>query len=235
MVSIAEMLKNTDPTLPPVIVYGGGGHGKTLIEAIQVGQEFQVLGVIDDGLPVGLQLLGVPVLGGEGLLPELLDHGVTMAVNGVGGIGNPDARWHVFELLQKAGFNFPTIIHPTAYLEPSAKVTAGVQVLGMAYVGTQVNIGFGSVVNIGAILPHDCQIGQCVNLSPGVMLAGNVSIADFSQVGMGATINLNIMVGEHVRIGNNATIKSDVPDRTVVRAGTIWPLPLLDHLGTLEE
>jgi len=26
-----------------------------------------------------------------------------------------------------------------------------------------------------------------------------------------------------------------VPDRTVVRAGTIWPLPLLDHLGTLEE
>ena len=40
---------------------------------------------------------------------------------------------------------------------------------------------------------------------------------------MGVTINLNVEVGNGARIGNGATIKSDVPDNGIIRAGSNWP------------
>jgi acetyltransferase-like isoleucine patch superfamily enzyme len=40
---------------------------------------------------------------------------------------------------------------------------------------------------------------------------------------MGATINLNVKIGAGARIGNGATVKSDVPEKGIVRAGSIWP------------
>jgi acetyltransferase-like isoleucine patch superfamily enzyme len=36
-------------------------------------------------------------------------------------------------------------------------------------------------------------------------------------------VNLNVKIGAGVRIGNGATIKDDVPDGGIVRAGAIWP------------
>jgi acetyltransferase-like isoleucine patch superfamily enzyme len=40
---------------------------------------------------------------------------------------------------------------------------------------------------------------------------------------MGVTVNLRVNIGNHARIGNAATIKQDVPEEGIVRAGTIWP------------
>jgi acetyltransferase-like isoleucine patch superfamily enzyme len=40
---------------------------------------------------------------------------------------------------------------------------------------------------------------------------------------MGATVNLLAKIGAGARIGNGATVKSDVPENGVVRAGGVWP------------
>ena len=218
-----------------IIIFGGGGHGRTLIELARAMGGFDLVGVVDDGMPKGALLLGLPVLGGKDELSAIFASGVQLAVNGVGGIGNPQARWAVFEMLLALGFKFPNLIHPTAYVEPSAVLKGGVQVLSQAYVGTQAEIGFGSVINAGAILSHDVQAGKCTNFSPGALLAGNVKIGAFTQVGMGATINLKINIGENARIGNGATVKKDVPADCIVRAGTIWPVPDISRIAKTEE
>lgn len=210
-----------DPTA--IVVFGGGGHGKTLVELLQSLGCYRIVGVIDDVLPVGECVVGVPVLGSPDMLPELYERGVRMAVNGVGGIGNPDVRIMIFEQLAAAGFVCPAIVHPTAYVEPSAVLEPGVQVLPQAYVGSDSHVGFGTVINAGVIISHDCHIGRVVNLSPGAMLAGNVTIDDYAQIGMGATVNLHLTVGRLARIGNGATVKADVPAESRVYAGTIWP------------
>src|SRR3990172_882556 len=54
-----------------IIVYGGGGHGKAVIELIRAMGGFNPIGVIDDGRQPGDWVLDVPVLGGESLLPEI--------------------------------------------------------------------------------------------------------------------------------------------------------------------
>jgi acetyltransferase EpsM len=211
------------PAHPSILIFGGGGHSKAVIDLIRALDCYRIAGIVDDHIPPGTEILGVEVLGGTSQLVQLAGEGVTLAVNTVGGIGNYTLRQNVFEILSQAGFHFPTLIHPGAFIEPSAEIDDGVQVLPTAYIGSTARVGFGSIVNAGVIISHDCCIGRVVNLSPGAMLAGGVTIDDYAQVGMGVTINLNLRIGRASRIGNGATIKADVPPDGRVYAGMVWP------------
>jgi sugar O-acyltransferase (sialic acid O-acetyltransferase NeuD family) len=214
-------VKGIDPTA--ILIYGAGGHGKSLLELIQALETFSVIGFIDDGVPKGEIVMGIPVLGDKGDLPDLYAQGIRMAVNAVGGIGHLRIREVVFRSLLDAGFNSPSVVHPTAFLEASSILSKGVQVFPFAYVGSAVEIGFGSIVNSGAIISHECILGELVNISPGAILAGGVFVGDGALIGMGVTVNLQVKVGAGARVGNGATIKSDVPEKGVVPAGSTWP------------
>lgn len=206
-----------------ILVYGGGGHGKALIDLLRALGIYRLVGVIDDGIPPGEIILGLPILGGADRLAELYTQGVRLAVNAVGGIGNLAVRIQVFENLAKAGFACPAVVHPRAFVEPSAQLSPGVQVFPLAYVGSEARLGYGCIVNSGAIVSHECQLGDYANISPGAILAGQVQIGPGALVGMGTTINLRVRVGAGARIGNGSTVKEDVPEKGVVRAGSTWP------------
>ena len=206
-----------------IIVYGGGGHGKALIDLLRSLHTYQIVGIVDDGIAAEETIMGVPVLGGNEKLAELYAKGIRQAVNAVGGIGNIAIRIKVFQILAEAGFGCPAVVHPAAYVENSASLAPGVQVFARAYVGSEARLGFGSIVNTGAIVSHDCILEDFANVSPGALLAGEVKIGAASLVGMGATINLRVSVGAGARIGNGATVKEDVPAKGIVRAGSIWP------------
>jgi acetyltransferase EpsM len=210
-----------DPTA--IIVYGGGGHGKSVIDLLRALRTYRIIGVVDDGMGSDESVLGVPLLGGAEVLAELVSQGVKLAVNAVGGIGNIGVRVKVFEQLVKAGFACPPIIHPTAFVEPSASLNAGVQVFPHAYVGSDVRVGFGAIVNTSAIVSHDCVLEDYANISPGAMLAGAVKVRAGALVGMGVTVNLGVEIGTRAKVGNGATVKADVPNGGIVRAGGIWP------------
>lgn len=219
--SIQAPAQAFDPTA--LIIYGGGGHGKALIELVRALGVYRLVGILDDGLPTEATILDLEVLGGGEKLPVLYQRGIRLAINAVGGIGNVGVRERVFQRLSQAGFVSPAVVHPSAVIEPSAKLSAGVQVFPLAYVGSEAQLGFGCIVNTGAIISHDCQLGDLVNISPGAILAGEVEVGAGTLVGMGATVNLRVKIGPGSRIGNSATVKSDVPAGSVVRAGSSWP------------
>jgi sugar O-acyltransferase (sialic acid O-acetyltransferase NeuD family) len=206
-----------------IIIYGGGGHGKALIDLIRILGNYPIAGIVDDGLPAGSLIMGVPILGKSNILEKLIKRGVHLAANAVGGIGDITNRINVFERLTKVGFSCPTLVHPTAFVEPGAILAEGVQVMPHAYVGSEALVGFGAIINTGAIVSHDCKLGDYANLSPGAILAGGVTVGSATLVGMGVTVNLGVNIGNRVRIGNGATVKQDVPEGGIVRAGTTWP------------
>ncbi len=210
-----------DPT--KVIIYGGGGLSKMIIETVRVLGTYQIVGVIDDNMKKGTDVIGTPVIGGVGLLPQLVENGIRLAINSVGGIGNYITRLDIFQILAKEGFVCPAIVHPSAHIDPSARLDPGVLVLAQSYVSGNAVIGMGSLINNSVVVSHDCVLGVCTNLSPGSKIAGDVIIEDFAQIGMNATVNIGVKVGKECLIGNGATIKKDVPPGTHVYAGTIWP------------
>ncbi|MEN8171718.1 MAG: NeuD/PglB/VioB family sugar acetyltransferase [Chloroflexota bacterium] len=212
-----------DPT--SMIIYGSGGHGKSVLDLLRMLGTYDIVGFIDDGMPPGDSVMGLPVLGGEQVLEELHQKGVQLCVNAVGGIGNIKVRVKVFQRLTEAGYTCPAVVHPTAFVEPSAVLSPGVQVFPHAYVGSEVNVGFGSIINTGAIVSHDCQLDDYANISPGAVLAGGVKIGLEVLVGMGVTVNLGVEIGAGARVGNSAVVKDDVPVNGIVPAGTMWPRP----------
>ena len=206
-----------------ILVYGAGGHGRSVVALLRALGKYDILGFLDDGYPIGETVYGLEVRGGAEQLGKMAQDGLRMAINAVGGIGDLQVRLRVFDRLREAGIFNPTVIHPTAFLENSASLGDAVQLFPFAYVGTEVQVGYGCIINTGAIVSHNCILEPYVNLSPGATLAGGVIVGEGALIGMRATVNLYVHIGRRARIGNGATVKDDVPDGGVVPAGTIWP------------
>lgn len=224
---VREMAAPTPADLPPgdgrsVIVYGRGGHGKTLIELIRAVGDLEVVGVIDDTAAAGSDVLGVEVIGSREDLARIRGEGVALAVNAIGGITNMSTRVEVTAMLIGAGFDLPVLIHPSAFVEASATIGAGAQILAHSYVGSAATVGSSAIVNTGAVVSHDCVLGDHVNLSPGCVLAGSVTVGSRALLGMGVTTYLGIEIGADARVGNGAVLNVDVPDGRRIAAGTVW-------------
>jgi sugar O-acyltransferase (sialic acid O-acetyltransferase NeuD family) len=207
-----------------VVVYGGGGHGRTIIDLLRASDDLWPAYVVDDRDLDG-PVLGVPVAGGPDSLARLHAEGHRLAVNAVGPIGSTDARQQVFATIADAGFSCPAVVHPRAIVEPSAVVADGCHVLAGAYVGSSVSIGFGAIVNTLAVVSHDRTIGALSHICPGALLAGEGSVGERTVIGLGATVHIGVVIGDDVLIGNSAVVKADVPSGTRVRAGGMWPPP----------
>jgi sugar O-acyltransferase (sialic acid O-acetyltransferase NeuD family) len=206
-----------------LLIYGAGGHAKAVMEMAQAIGAHPIAGILDDNPALkGKTVLGIPVLGGRELLPALRAKGLALAANGVGGILDIAVRVRLFERLSSAGFDLPSLAHPRATVEPSTLLGEGVQVFANAYVGSSVVLHPRCMVNTGAIVSHDCEIGEYTHIAPGAMLAGHVHVGARSLVGMGVTTAIGIKIGDGVRIGNGAVVYADVPDKTIVPAGQVW-------------
>jgi sugar O-acyltransferase (sialic acid O-acetyltransferase NeuD family) len=211
------------PNNSQILLYGAGGHAKTVLEMAQAIGAFRIAGIVDDNAALtGASVLGIPVLGTRALLPQLLEQGVRLAANGVGGIINIDIRVKLFELLADYGFAFPILRHPHATVEPSAQIYDGVQVFANAYVGSSAILHEKCMINTGAVVSHDCEIGRYTHIAPGCLLAGHVHVGERALVGMGVTTVIGLKIGNGARVGNGAVLLANVPDRQIVPAGKVW-------------
>lgn len=224
----ATETKKIDLKLPPtnkpyLLIFGGGGHAKAILDMVKQLDKYAIAGILDDDKQLtGKDVLSIPVLGTRVLFPSLIDQGVRLAANGVGGILDINVRIKIFEALEKAGFSFPALIHPRATAETSAVIDEGVQVFANAYIGSEAHLYPRCMVNTNAVISHDCVIGMYSHIAPGVLLAGEVNVGARTLVGMGVTTAIGVHIGDDVRIGNGAILLADVPDKTIIQAGRFW-------------
>ena len=98
----------------PIIVLGGGGHGKVLMDILILNRH-QILGVTDPGLPQGSTVSGVPVLGDDKVL-ESHPPGTVRLANGLGAVPTEgqvgDSRRRIFQKFKAQGYSFTTVVHP---------------------------------------------------------------------------------------------------------------------------
>jgi UDP-perosamine 4-acetyltransferase len=195
-----------------IVLIGAGGHGKVTLEAVRAMGIFEVIGFLDPDPPSEM-VLGVPVLGDDGLLPRLRANGVAAAVVT---LGSNRGRLRLGDHLGRLGFTLPTIVHPSALIAPSASLAHGIVIMARAVVGTETSIGPLAIVNTGAVVDHDNDIGDAVHIAPGCAVAGSVTIGARTLVGVGSSVRPGIRIGRDAVIGAGAAVVRDVPDEAVV-------------------
>ncbi len=122
----------------------------------------------------GLDVFGVPVLGGDELLPGLAEQGVDSFVVGLGSVGDSSIRQKLYHYGLKMGMEVLSVCHPAAVLSLRASYGRGGQFLPGSIVNAGAVIGENVIINSGAIIEHDCQIGDHVHVATGAHLSGTV-------------------------------------------------------------
>ena len=145
-----------------LLILGAGGYGQTVYDLAQQLGRYDKIGFLDDRKP------GVLGKCAEFVLFADEDTEVYPA------FGSNETRLFWLEQLENAGIPIPTLIHPRAYVSPTASIGAGTVILPMAVVNTNVRVENGCIVNIGALIDHDCVLETGVHLAPGAIVkAGN--------------------------------------------------------------
>ena len=197
----------------PVLVVGAGGHALVSIEVLrEAGHAVRGCVASRIGAAEGLVRLGVPVLGTDVDLPDLLTGGPAVFV----AVGANDARQRLIETCLRAGGTLVTALSPAAVVSPSASIEPGSLVMPGAVVNAMASIGQGAVINTGATVEHECVVRDAVHVAPGAVLAGNVQVGEGALVGLGARVAPGLRIGRWAVVGAGAVVVSDVPDGATV-------------------
>ena len=86
----------------------------------------------------------------------------------------------------------------------------------MTIINSQVIIGKGCIVNTGAIIDHECEIGDFSHIAPGATLSGNVKVGKSCFIGANSTVIQGVKIGNNVIIGAGAVVIKDVPDNITI-------------------
>jgi len=201
-----------------IVLIGGGGHARVLIDLISVMGVYEIAGIMDNQLEPGLEILSVPVLGGDDLLPALIARGIHAACIAVGSIKDNSKRRDLFKMIKDLGMDIPELIHPGAVVSAlSTSISEGAQVMAGAVIQAGSRIGENSIINSGAVIEHDCTIGRNVHICPGAVICGGNVIGDNSFIGAGATVIQSLEIGRDSVVGAGALVYRSLPEGALAR------------------
>ncbi len=197
----------------PFIILGGGGHARVVASTLRRLNR-TILGFTD---PREKASFGKEVehLGGDAILEEYAPTEVALAV-GVGSSRDTTRHAHLFDEQRNDNFDFPSLIHPDAFVAPEAHVGFGAQVMAGAVVQPGATLAENVIVNTNASIDHDSEIARHVHVAPGATISGHVSLDRRVHVGTGASIVQGIHVGARSVVGAGAVVINDVPPESIV-------------------
>lgn len=191
-----------DGSKKPVVIYGAGGHGKVVLDALERCSR-TVLGFVDDDAS-GAEHCGYAVFAS-------LDGGeVGDDVEVVVAIGDAAARERVTARVREAGYDLATVVHASATIGRDAVIGPGVMILAQAAVNPGCRLGQGTIINTGATVDHDCLIGDFAHVGPGARVAGGVMVGDRVLIGVGASLIPGVKIGSDAVVGAGAVVIGDV-------------------------
>jgi sugar O-acyltransferase (sialic acid O-acetyltransferase NeuD family) len=193
---------------------GGGGHGSVVLDALlKCGK--QVTAITDGAWPAGHRIFGVPVAGPDSFLEDVKPDAVVLA-NGVGALPGNATRIALYRRWRERGFEFVSVVHPSAAVGQEVTLAAGCQVMAGAVLQCRVSLGENVVINTRASIDHDCRIAAHAFIAPGVVLCGGVTIGEEAFVGAGAVVLQEVSIGRGAIVGAGAIVTRSVPDGVTV-------------------
>jgi len=176
-----------------LILIGGGGHCRSVIDVIEQEGRFEIAGIVDQPELIGTDVLGYKVIASDAELPGLAGK-FRYALVTVGQVRSPKLRITLFKQARSAGFQLPVIVSPRAYVSQHATVGEGTVVMHDSLVNANASVGRNCIINTKTLIEHDSYIGDHCHISTGAVINGTVKVERGCFVGSHATTSQSITI-----------------------------------------
>lgn len=189
-----------------VILIGNGGHASVLREILTL-NAIDLVGVVDevngtdDPLYIGND---------EAFLRRASDFSKCMLVNGVGSIKSTSLRRGIYKRYKEAGFQFMTLIHPSAVISKGAVIKEGAHVMAGCVLQTGSEICENVIINTRSSLDHDCIIGKHSHIAPGCTLSGGVHVGENCHIGTGSIFIQSVEIGDNILVRAGSVVIKNI-------------------------
>lgn len=129
-----------------LLIVGTGQYGCVAKETAQAMRKFEKIDFVDDNSPLAIAAT-------DALGKLRCEYEFAFVA-----IGCPDVRLAFIRTLEQLGYQVATLIHPMAYVAPSACVEKGCSVEPCAVVQANAHIGEGCLISSGAVVNHNAAV-----------------------------------------------------------------------------
>lgn len=191
-----------------LVIVGAGGFGREVlqyaIDAYTAGWPYRVIGFLDDGPQVlrGFEV-SVPILGPTQDPAPFTESAFIVA------LGDPSARKIMADRIENHGGEIVTLLHPSAYVAPSARVGLGTVVCPFAFIGVNARVGRNVAVNIYGSVGHDAVVDDHCVISPYTSALGATHVGSQCMLGTHVTITPRVVVGAHSKVAAGSVVNRD--------------------------
>lgn len=192
----------------PLILIGGGGHCKSVIEVAE-SAGYEIKGILDMPDEVGKEVLpGHKVIGTDDEIPQYVEE--CDFVITVGFIKNPALRIKLYNKVKAAGGRLATIIASTAHVSKYAELGEGTVIMHQAFVNAGAKIGDNCIINTFVNIEHDAEVGNQCHISTGTMVNGECKIGENCFIGSQSVCANCIDIASDIIVGAGSVVRKSI-------------------------
>lgn len=199
-----------------IVVLGTGGHA-TVVGDILLLLGYEIYACVGSSPPNSKVFDNCLYIPTDENLVSILPNDEVWLVNGLGLLpSTKHIRSKVIEFYETQGYEFISVISPTALISPFSNVEQGAQILDRAVVHAETRVGKHTIVNTAAIVEHHCVIGCSVHIAPNSTVCGGVKVGDFCHVGAGSVVIQGVEIGSNSLVGAGAVLTKSIGENSKV-------------------
>jgi len=176
-----------------IVLVGGGGHCKSVIDVIEQENKYIIVGIIDQQEKIGQKVLGYPIIGCDDDLEKLSKQYNNFVIT-VGQIKSAKVRIKLYNKIKSLDGYLPTIISPISYISKHTIIGEGNVIMHNVIINANVNIGVNNIINSSSLIEHDTIIGNHNHISTKAVVNGTCEINNEVFIGSGAILHNNITI-----------------------------------------
>ncbi len=201
-------------TKPGIILIGGGGHCKAVIDVIETENKYRIVGIVDVPEKLGQDILGYKIIGNDNHISKFAKQYKCFCIT-VGHMKSSTLRIKLFNIVKDAGGELPVIISANAHVSKHSIIGEGTVVMLHVVINADAEIGKNCIINNKALIEHDCKIGNNCHISTNSTINGTCKIGDNCFVGSSSVIRNNMSIISDTIIGAGAVVTKNITERGI--------------------
>ena len=198
-----------------LIIVGAGGMGREIFtwlsHTIRDKKEYIIKGFLDDNLKA-LGELSYPIK----VIGTISDYEPNPKEKLILAILNPKIKKKIAELMLQKGAEFFTLVYPTAIVGTNVNLGKGSMLCPNSILTNDIEVGDFVFVNTSSTTGHDSKIGSYTSINGKVEITGNAEIGEGCLFGVGAKVIPNRKIADWVTVGAGSIVIRNIRSEKTV-------------------